>query len=91
LSKRTGITSERKVLLTNEVGLHARPAAKFVQMAAKFKSRVQVIKGEIEADAKSITSILFLDAKKGEEITIRAEGEDSALALETLAELVKAF
>jgi phosphocarrier protein len=91
LSKRTGITSERKVLLTNEVGLHARPAAKFVQMAAKFKSRVQVIKGEIEADAKSITSILFLDAKKGEEITIRAEGEDSALALETLADLVKAF
>lgn len=91
MSKRTGITSERKVLLTNEVGLHARPAAKFVQMAAKFKSRVQVIKGEIEADAKSITSILFLDAKKGEEITIRAEGEDSALALETLAELVKAF
>jgi phosphocarrier protein len=91
LSKRTGITSERKVLLTNEVGLHARPAAKFVQMSAKFKSRVQVIKGEIEADAKSITSILFLDAKKGEEITIRAEGEDSALALETLAELVKTF
>jgi phosphocarrier protein len=91
LNRRTGFASERKVLLANEVGLHARPAAKFVQMAAKFKSRVQVIKGEIEADAKSITSILFLDAKKGEEIIIRTEGEDSTLALEALVELVKAF
>lgn len=91
MNRRTGFASERKVLLANEVGLHARPAAKFVQMAAKFKSRVQVIKGEIEADAKSITSILFLDAKKGEEIIIRTEGEDSTLALEALVELVKAF
>ena len=88
MSKKTGIGSEKTILLTNEVGLHARPAARFVRMAARFKSTVRVIKGENEADAKSITSILFLDAKKGDEITIRSVGEDSALALETLVELV---
>jgi phosphocarrier protein HPr len=90
LIRRTAPISERRILLTNEVGLHARPAAQFVVMAAKFKCRIKVIKGESQADAKSITSILLLDAKKGEEIVIRAEGEDSALAIENLAELLKA-
>jgi phosphotransferase system HPr (HPr) family protein len=91
MSRRTNLISERKILLTNDVGLHARPAARFVRTAAKFKSTIKVIKRENEADAKSITSILFLDAKKGDEITIRVEGEDSAPALEALVELVKAF
>lgn len=91
MSRKADLVSERKVLLTNEVGLHARPAAKFVQLAAKFKCTIKVLKDEAEADAKSITSILFLDVQKGEEITIRAEGEDSALALESLVKLVKGF
>ena len=91
MSKKTGLVSERRILLTNEVGLHARPAAKFVKSAARFKSKIEVTKGDNQADAKSITSILLLDAKKGEEITIKAEGEDSASAIETLAELVRAF
>lgn len=71
--------------------MHARPAARFVKSAARFKSRIKVVKGENVADAKSITSILFLDAKKGDEITIWAEGEDSEIAAESLIELVKAF
>jgi phosphocarrier protein HPr len=91
LNRKADLVSKRKVLLANEVGLHARPAAKFVQLAAKFKCTIKVLKGEAEADAKSIMSILFLDAQKGEEITIRAEGEDSALAVESLVELVEAF
>lgn len=91
MSGNTSLVSERRVLLTNDVGLHARPAARFVRTAARFRSVVKVMKGENAANAKSITSILFLDAKKGDEITIRVEGEDSALALEALVELVKAF
>jgi phosphocarrier protein len=91
LAGKNNLVSERKILLTNEVGLHARPAAKFVKAAAKFKCRIKVVKGENEADAKSITSILFLDAKKGEEITIWAQGQDSDLAVESLTELVRAF
>jgi phosphotransferase system HPr (HPr) family protein len=91
LSRKNEHVIERKILLTNDVGLHARPAAKFVKSAAKFKSRIKVLKGENEADAKSITSILFLDAKKGEEITIWAKGEDSDLAVESLSELIREF
>ena len=86
--KNVAIT-ETKIILTNEVGLHARPAAKFVKLAAGFKSKIKVRKGENEADAKSITSILFLDAKRGEEITIWAQGEDSNLAVESLTKLVR--
>jgi phosphotransferase system HPr (HPr) family protein len=91
LSRKNEHVIERKVLLTNDVGLHARPAARFVKSAAKFMSRIKVMKGENEADAKSITSILFLDVKKGEEITIWAQGEDSDLAVESLTELVREF
>jgi phosphotransferase system HPr (HPr) family protein len=91
LIKKARLVNERNILLTNTVGLHARPAAKFVKAAARFKCKIKVIKGENEADAKSITSILFLDARRGEEITIRAEGEDSDLAIESLTELVKAL
>jgi phosphotransferase system HPr (HPr) family protein len=91
LSRENEPVAERKILLENEVGLHARPAARFVKSAAKFKSRIKVMKSGNEADAKSITSILFLDAKKGEEITIWAKGEDSNLAVESLAELVREF
>jgi phosphotransferase system HPr (HPr) family protein len=80
--------TENKVLLTNEVGLHARPAARFVRLATQFKSSIKVRKGDNEADAKSITSILFLDAKMGEEITIWAQGEDSNSAVESLTKLV---
>ena len=91
MSRRNGRITERKIMLANEVGLHARPAARFVKLAAKFRSRIKVLKEKNEADAKSITSILFLDAKMGEEITIWAQGEDSELAVETLAKLVTAF
>jgi phosphotransferase system HPr (HPr) family protein len=91
VDKATSLISERRIKLTNEVGLHARPAARFVRTAAKFESMVRVLKGEVEADAKSITSVLFLDAKKGDEITIRAEGEDSTSALEALSALIRDF
>jgi phosphocarrier protein len=82
---------ERKLILANKVGLHARPAAQFVRTAAKFKSVIKILKDGDEADAKSITSILFLDARKGDEITIRAMGEDAKYALEALTKLVSEF
>jgi phosphocarrier protein HPr len=91
LGKKGNLSFEGKVTLTNEVGLHARPAAEFVMKAASFKCTVKVLKDGNEADAKSITSILFLDVRKGDMVTIRATGEDAERAIKTLTKLVEEF
>lgn len=68
--------------ITNAVGLHARPAALFVEEANKFASDITVTLEDTEADAKSILDVLLLGANKGSIITIKAEGADAELALE---------
>ncbi|MCW5874352.1 MAG: HPr family phosphocarrier protein [Anaerolineales bacterium] len=76
----------------NEVGLHARPAAQFVQHAAKFKADIQIRKLEDEAkwvNAKSILSVLTLGAGKGQQIEIQISGEDEAEAAENLCQLIE--
>jgi phosphocarrier protein HPr len=72
----------------HEVGLHARPAALFVQTAKQFASDVKVTHGEREANAKSILGVLTLGAEQGAVITIHAEGEDAGQALAALEALV---
>ena len=79
---------ERKVELTNEVGLHARPAAVFSKAAAGFSADVTVAKGGQEANAKSIMAVLKLDVKKGDAVTIATEGDDAEQALEELVTLL---
>jgi phosphotransferase system HPr (HPr) family protein len=79
-------------IIQNEVGLHARPAALFVQTAAKFKAKIKVrnaTRGTPFIDAKSILSVLGLAVAKGHEIEVTAEGEDEETALETIARLIK--
>ena len=70
--------------ITNKTGLHARPAALFVQEANKFKSKITVRKGEKEVNAKSILGVLTLGASRGTRVTVNAEGEDEQEALEAL-------
>lgn len=65
-------------------GLHARPAAEFVQIAKGFSSEIMVRKAEIEANAKSSLKLMTLGAKHGDEILVRAEGEDAEEAVSTL-------
>lgn len=79
---------ERETTIGPEEGLHARPAAQFVKKAKEFDSEIVVIKGEREANAKSSLKIMSLGAKKGDEIVIRAEGDDAEEAVETLVELI---
>jgi phosphotransferase system HPr (HPr) family protein len=79
---------ETKVTIIHEAGLHARPAAMFVQTAAKFSSDIDVTHGETTANAKSILGVLTLGAHKGAEITIKAEGDDTEEALQALEQLV---
>lgn len=81
--------AEITVTVTNKTGLHARPAALFVQAAKQFRSRIVVIKDGKEVDAKSIIGIMTLGARQGSEIIIRAEGEDSDQAVRALDELLR--
>lgn len=74
--------------IKNKVGLHARPAAMFVQLANKFKSDIRVLKGNVNANAKSILNVLTLGAGPGSAIRLQAEGEDAESALKALEELV---
>ena len=78
---------ERKIEVTNRLGLHARPAAMLVQKATKFKSEIKLQKDDLEVNAKSILSVMALAAEMGSFVIIKAEGEDEAIALEELAKL----
>lgn len=82
---------ERKIVVNNETGLHARPAAQFVQTAATFKSSVVLQTGEKTIDGKSIIQILSAGIGKGSEIIIKASGADEILAVDTLEHLVANF
>jgi phosphotransferase system HPr (HPr) family protein len=80
---------ENTVVITNKVGLHARPATLFVQAAARFQAQIQVRSGEKSANAKSILGVLKLGASQGTTLAIRAEGDDAAEAVRSLVELVE--
>ncbi len=79
---------EKKVTINNKLGLHARPAALFVQTANRFQADVEVRKGREKVNGKSIMGIMTLAAGKGTAITIRAEGPDAQRAVAELAKLV---
>jgi phosphocarrier protein HPr len=76
--------TEKTLIIENRLGLHARPAALFVQMAAQFSSNVFLIKDGFEVNGKSILSVLMLAAEKGSEITIKTDGKDENDAMEML-------
>lgn len=69
-------------------GLEARPAALFVQIASKYESHIAVIVNEKQVNAKSIMGMMSLGAIKGQEIEIRAEGEDEKEAVEALVKFL---
>jgi phosphocarrier protein HPr len=79
----------RTATVVNQLGLHARAAAKFVQLAAQFQSRVRVARHGREIDGKSIMGILLLAAARGMIITITADGPDEQHAVDALVALVE--
>jgi phosphocarrier protein len=81
--------SERSVRIGNKFGLHARPAAEFVKLAATFRADIVVRKDELEVNGKSIMGIMMLAAECGSEITIRATGDDASAAVDGLVGLVE--
>ena len=79
---------KKKITVKNEQGLHARPAALFVQIANKFDSRITVRRHKEAVNGKSIMGILTLGAEKGSSIWIEIEGEDAQRAMLELEKIV---
>ena len=82
---------ERKITIENQTGLHARPASMLVKEANKFKSDITINKSDKTANAKSILSVLSLGVAKGDEITIKASGEDENDAISAIINLIETF
>lgn len=79
----------RNVTVVNQLGMHARAAAKFVHMASRFAARVTVTRQGREMDGKSIMGLLLLAVARGSTITISADGADARRAVDALAALVE--
>ncbi|SMO77829.1 phosphocarrier protein [Melghirimyces algeriensis] len=80
---------QENVIIQNESGLHARPAALLVKEAGNFSSEIQLVKNGKEANAKSLLGLMSLSIQKGDEITLKAEGEDAEKAVTTLRQLIE--
>jgi phosphocarrier protein len=85
----TGPICEIEVTIVNELGMHARAATKFVQLAAKFSADVLVEKDGQEVNGKSIMGVLMLVASKGSRVRIRTRGAQAEEAARALAQLVR--
>jgi phosphocarrier protein len=85
-------TASRDILIRNKLGLHARPAMQFVDLANQFQSAIRVIgmgpEGG-EADGKSVMQMIILAAVEGTPLRIEADGEDAQTAVARLAALVE--
>jgi len=79
----------RSVTVVNQLGLHARAAARFVHMATRFESQIRVGRDSKVMDGKSIMGILLLAASRGTTITVTADGPDEAAAVDALVDLVE--
>ncbi|MDD2236576.1 MAG: HPr family phosphocarrier protein [Kiritimatiellae bacterium] len=78
---------ERKFKVCNKYGMHARPAALFVKTASKFSADINVKKDDVEVSGKSIMGLLTIEGYCGSMLTVTAQGQDAAEALDALGEL----
>jgi phosphocarrier protein HPr len=78
----------KKITIVNKLGLHARAAAKLVHLASRYASEILLIKNDQRANGKSIMGVMMLAAAKGIEIELEVEGEDEAVALEAVENLI---
>lgn len=78
---------ERQITVVNKLGLHARAAAKLVQLLAQFNSQTTLIGRGREVNGKSIMGVMLLAAAKGSALTVRCDGPDEDAALTAVAEL----
>ena len=79
---------QRDVTVTNNIGLHARPATFFIQKANSFRSSIWIEKDERRVNAKSLLGVLSMGIAKGMTVTLIADGQDEAEAINALSALV---
>ncbi|WP_139488663.1 HPr family phosphocarrier protein [Brevibacillus dissolubilis] len=82
-------TASKQATVTNETGIHARPATALVQKASQFNCEVFIEKGEKKVNLKSIMGVMALAVRKGETITVSAEGEGAEKAVEELVAFIE--
>ena len=80
---------ERTVTISNRNGLHARPAAEIVKMAAKFQSDILLVRDDLEVNGKSIMGVMMLAAEYGSSLLLRADGPDETEAVGAIAKLIE--
>jgi phosphocarrier protein HPr len=80
--------AERTVQIVNQNGLHARPAAEIVKLAARYRCDITIGREDLEVNAKSIMGVMMLAAECGSMVVLRAEGADADEALGAIADLV---
>jgi phosphocarrier protein len=78
---------EKIFIVKNKLGLHARPAALFVQTTGQFRSRVKVHRGDLEVDGKSIMGLMMLAAEEGAQVRVVIDGDDEKDVLQALEKL----
>jgi phosphocarrier protein len=79
---------KKTVTVSNRQGIHARPAHALATLAGTFQASIEIVRGGIVADAKSILAIMTLAAEQGAELLLRAEGDDAHQALAALERLI---
>ena len=81
----------REITVTNQVGLHSRPATFFIQKANTFESSIWVEKEQHKVNAKSLLGVLSLGVTQGESIIVAANGSDEKEAVDSLTELIRSY
>lgn len=79
---------EKKIIIVNTLGLHARPASKIVALASKFHSQIEFHYKNKIVNAKSIMGVMMLAAAKNTEMLLKANGDDEVAAIEALSQLI---
>ena len=80
--------AERSVQVVNKNGVHARPAAEIVKLAAKYRSEITLARDDLEVNGKSIMGVMMLAAECGATLTLKADGEDAQQAVDAIAQLI---
>lgn len=81
---------EKKLIIVNKLGLHARAATQVVQVAQQFDAEITLIQGEKSTSAASVLGLMMLESHQGKEIKVVSEGKDAEAALEAIEELITA-
>ncbi|NCP63651.1 MAG: HPr family phosphocarrier protein [Paraglaciecola sp.] len=79
---------EKKLVIINKLGLHARAATQLVQLANNFAATVTIHQGNKQASANSVLGLMMLESHQGKEVTVVSEGEEAAAAMDAVEALI---